>query len=219
MKFLLSVFFGSVLSGTVLLLKDASPMDKFTKFLEEHHTVKVSSKVPALFSFGERVYDSIIVLKDVESFKGTLNMGKLMDFVNDGGNVLLGASQGIKEAARDFAIEFSVEFDEAETRVFDSFNRKDDYIIPHVIPNSHVFSTPTAPLLYKGIGHKVSGKNNLVFSLLNGSPSAYSYSTGDNEWMNGTPMLGTDVGLVSVMQALNNARVGFFGSIDFFTDT
>lgn len=218
MKFFLSIFIGNAVAGSILLLKDDTPMSKFQKFLEAHHQVQVSSKVPDLFSFGERVYDSVIVLKDVASFKGTLEMGKLLDFVNDGGNVLVGASDKVKDAVRDFAIEFSVEFDDAGTGVFDSFNRQDEYIIPNVIQNSHVFSKPVAPLLYKGIGHKVSGKNNLVFSLLNGSPSAYSYALNDNDWMDGTPMLGSEVGLVSVMQARNNARVGFFGSIDFFTD-
>ena len=193
-------------------------MDKFKKFLQVHHTVEESSQVPDLFSFGERVYDSVIVLKDVKSFKGTLEMGVLMDFVNDGGNVLLCASEDVKDAVRDFAIEFSVEFDEAKTRVFDSFNTQDGYVIPNVIQNSYVFSKPSAPLLYKGIGHKLSGKNNLVFSLLTGYPSSYSYALGDNEWMDGNPILGNDVGLVSVMQARNNARVGFCGSIDFFTD-
>lgn len=193
-------------------------MNKFKSFLETHHQVQVSSKVPDLFSFGERVYDSVIVLKDVTSFKGTLDMGKLLDFVNDGGNVLLAASENVKDAVRDFAIEFSVEYDEAGTRVLDSFNRLDEYIFPNIIQNSRVFSKPASPLLYKGIGHKISGKNDLVFSLLNGSPSAYSYALNDNDWMDGNPMLGSEVGLVSVMQARNNARVGFFGSIDFFSD-
>jgi oligosaccharyltransferase complex subunit beta len=212
------LFTGYALAGSVLLLKDDTPMDKFKAFLEAHHTVEVSSKVPDLFSFGERIYDSVIVLKDVSSFKGTLEVGRLLDFVNDGGNVLLAASEKVTDAVRDFAIEFSVEFDEAGTRVFDAFNQKDEYIIPNVIQNLKVFSKPISPLLYKGIAHKVSGKNNLVFSLLNGSPSSYSYAVDDKDWINGNPMLGNEVGLVSVMQARNNARVGFIGSIDFFTD-
>jgi oligosaccharyltransferase complex subunit beta len=193
-------------------------MDKFKAFLETHHTVEVSSKVPDLFSFGERVYDSIIVLKDVSSFKGVLEVGRLLDFVNDGGNVLLAASEKVTDAVRDFAIEFSVEFDEAGTRVFDAFNQVDEHIIPNAIPNSRIFSKPISPLLYKGIAHKVSGKNNMVFSLLSGSPSSYSYVVDDKDWITGNPMLGSEVGLVSVIQARNNARVGFFGSIDFFTD-
>jgi len=217
MKFL-SLFAGSVFAGSVLLLKDDTPMDKVKGFLEEHHKVEVKSKVPALFLHGERLYDSVIVLKDVASFKGLLDMGKLLDFVNDGGNVLLAASENVKDAARDFAIEFSVEFDEAGTSVFDAFSRQDEYIIPNIIQNSRVFSKPIAPLLYKGIGHKVSGKNNLVFTLLNGSPSSYSYALNDKDEMAGNPMLGSEVGLVSVMQARNNARIGFFGSLDFFTD-
>ena len=218
MKFLFSLFAASAWASSILLLKGEAPMTKFIQLLERSNTVKVSTTVPDLFTFGSRNYDSVIVLKDADSFKGPLGMGELLDFVNAGGNVLVAASGKVTNAIRDFAIEFSVEFDEAKTSVFDSFNTQEGYVVPNVIQNANVFSAPKAPLLFKGIGHKVSGKNNLVFTLLNGSPSAYSYLIDDTDWISGNPMLGSELGFASVMQARNNARVGFIGSIDFFTD-
>lgn len=159
-------------------------------------------------------------------FGGKLGVGQLLDFVNDGGNLLLTADSTLSEAVRDFAIEFSVDFDESGTGVLDSFHSmpsehgsvimatnwaKNPYIL-----SDKIWSGP--PVLFQGVAHKLSGKNSLAFSLLSGSASAYSYDLADKKLISGIPILGQATGLVSAFQARNNARVVFTGSSAMFSN-
>ena len=78
--------------------------------------------------------------------------------------------------------------------------------------------TDGPPIVYKGVAHKLSGKNQFVFPLLKGSATSYSSLVTDTEPLSENVILGMDTGLVSLIQARNNARVGFTGSVDMFSD-
>ena len=136
----------------------------------------------------------------------------------------MAASSQISEALRDFAIEFSVDFDERGTGVSDPFHATPQGILKatQFVPNEHVLSGSLLngknPILFKGVGHKLSGKNPYVFPLLTAFSSSFSYDLEDKDPLAGSPMIGTDVALASVFQARNNARVAFVGSVDLFSD-
>ena len=149
-----------------------------------------------------------------------MKVGQLLDFVNSGGNVVVVANSEISEPFRDFSIEFSIDFDDQNTHVVDPFHRQDSSIVvDQWIPNEYVISGKVNPILYRGLAHKFSGKNPLVFPLMTGYPSTYSYSMSDSTGtIEGNPLLGQDVGLISLFQGRNNARVAFCGSTDMFSD-
>ncbi|XP_070026852.1 dolichyl-diphosphooligosaccharide--protein glycosyltransferase 48 kDa subunit-like isoform X2 [Nicotiana sylvestris] len=74
-----------------------------------------------------------------------------------------------------------------------------------------------APVLSKGIGHSVNPANSLVLKVLSASPSAYSANPKSK--LSTPPMLtGSAIGLVSVVQARNNARIMISGSLSMFSN-
>ncbi|KAI3722974.1 hypothetical protein L2E82_34225 [Cichorium intybus] len=71
-----------------------------------------------------------------------------------------------------------------------------------------------ALVLFKEIGHSLNPANSLVLSA---SPSAYSVNPNSN--ISSPPSLsGSSISLVSVVQARNNARIVFSGSLDLFSN-
>ncbi|KAJ3170531.1 hypothetical protein HDU88_008431 [Geranomyces variabilis] len=178
-----------------------------------------------LIEFDEIAYDHLLVLAPtVGSFGGQLGVGTLLEFVNKGGNVLIAASSQISEAIRDFAYEFSADFDEAGSAVYDHFSKADGSDDGTLIAASNFGRTssaiPTglAPVLFRGVGHRLTGKNPLMQPLLMGSPTTYAFEIADTDAVEGQPLLGDGLVLVSAIQARNNARVTFAGSVDMFGD-
>ena len=156
-----------------------------------------------------------------------MKFGSLIDYVNAGGNVLIAASSDLSDALRDFSYEFSVDFDERGSAVFDYFNKADGDPLKVL---SNVYSKASAeyvigktvqagaPIVFSGVGHRLSGKNMLAFPVLTATSSAFSYDKSSSSLLTGDPLVGSSVVLVSAFQARNNARVVFSGSTDLFTD-
>jgi len=143
----------------------------------------------------------------------------------------MAASPDISEPNRDVAAQFGVEFDYPDTYVIDHhlFDRLSD-TGAHTRIISSEFSSQTAiiesvsdaPVLFEGIGHATT-KNPLCMRILSAPSAAYSYEraaeSGKIKPMDEDPVIaGTEIGLVSATQALNNARAVFIGSLAFFSD-
>jgi len=72
------------------------------------------------------------------------------------------------------------------------------------------------PVLFEGIGHDIDdNKNRLNFRLLTGSGTAYAGSVSETK---SVFVSGKDTTLVSALQARNNARVIFSGSLELFSN-
>lgn len=175
--------------------------------------------------YGERVYDSIIVLApSVAAFGNALTPTDFLDFVDAGGNLVLTASNKVGEPIREIAAEVGVEIDEAGTSVIDHMNYDvtdegdhdlivaDDFINTKVI----VGESP-APVLFKGVGMAADLDNPLVIDILKASQTAYSHSP-DQDILEYPLAIGSSLLLVAGMQARNNARVVVFGSHDMLSD-
>ncbi|KAJ3298569.1 hypothetical protein HDU79_009334 [Rhizoclosmatium sp. JEL0117] len=177
----------------------------------------------------ELVYHHLLILADSATGQ-SIAPAKVIDFVNRGGNVLIAASSKVSETIRDIAIELSADFDEKGNTVFDSFNMigaKPDVVVADRIVGETVI-VPSAlkksivsgktPLVFKGVGHRLTGKNPLIVPVLVGSPTAYSYleSTKGKGAPPSSALVGSTLVLVSALQARNNARVVFSGSVDLF---
>ena len=71
--------------------------------------------------------------------------------------------------------------------------------------------------LFRGIGMTADAENPLVLSVLSASSTAYSFNP-DEKIEEFPHAVGKNTLLVSALQARNNARVVFVGSLDFFSD-
>lgn len=121
--------------------------------------------------------------------------------------------------------EFDIEFDERNTYVIDHFNYdvsdngKHTLLISNNFVNNEAILSKEViegvPVLFRGIGHK-AGTVPLLTKILWANDTAYS---SDFELLEQEPLaIGNDVGLISALQARNNARVTFVGSLEFFSD-
>ncbi|CAG8547414.1 14908_t:CDS:2, partial [Dentiscutata heterogama] len=212
---------------------DKALYSKFFNSLEERE-YKLTYKLPTdsnveLFSYGERAYDHVInFAPKTKNYKDKVNPLSLLNFVNNGGNILLGASSELSETIRDFAREFDIDFDDLDTSVIDHFNydKSDDgkhtLIIAKGITNNEAILTKNViegpPVLFRGIAHKV-GTVPLLTKILWAGETAYSYETKADQQVDQEPLVvGSKAMLVSALQARNNARITFVGSTELFSD-
>ena len=183
----------------------------------------------ALSKYGVYLYDHLIIFApSVEEFGGTIDLAALTDFVDNGGNVLVAASSEIGDVLRDFAMEVGVEPDERNTAAIDHLNydiadRGDHTLI--AIDSDNIVDIPNivgekkgrSPALYRGLGLSADPDNSLVMDIMTGYSTTYSYGTS-------VPItdyphaVGKSTILIAGLQARNNARVIFSGSLDFFSN-
>lgn len=221
----------------LVLLDNEDDKNLYTKFFGSlegrdyiitYKTTKDPNPSIELFSYGERVYDHFINFAQNKDKTDSINPTSLINFMNDGGNLLLVISSEITENIRNFARELDIEIDERDTSVIDHFNYNisDDgkhtlLVSSNVVNNEAILSKEVIegpPVLFRGIGHKV-GSVPLLTRILWANDTAYSYGTVDDQVVDREPLaIGNSIGLISALQARNNARVTLVGSLEFFSD-
>ena len=183
----------------------------------------------ALSKYGEYLYDNLIIFApSVEEFGGTIDIEAITDFIdNGGGNVLVAASSEVGNILRDLGMEVGLELDERETAVIDHLNYdvkdKGDHTLIVIEPQNIidadliVGTKAKSPSLYRGLGMIADPDNPLVLEIVSGYTTSYSYFTKDK--ITDYPhAVGKSTLLIAGLQARNNARVVFSGSIDFFSN-
>lgn len=182
----------------------------------------------ALSKYGEYLYEHLIIFApSVEEFGGTIDKHAIVDFIDNGGNVLVAASSAVGDILRDIGSEVGLELDEENTAAIDHVNYdvKDsgDHTLLAIDPGNVVDvelivgPKPSVPALYRGIGMTADAENPLVLEIINGYSTTYSYFTTDP--ISEYPLVvGRSTLLIAGLQARNNARVVFSGSLDFFSN-
>ena len=181
-----------------------------------------------VFQFGELLFDNVIVLApSTQDFGGDLNSAVFAEYVDAGGNILVVADSTIGDAIRDFGYECGVEFEEAGTRIIDHLNYdiNDEgthsrlYIDPKQVLNNKLITggTPTNPLLFDGVGMLLDDENELLMSVLSATSTAYSFFPNDKITEH-PDAVGKSTSLITALQARNNARVTFVGSLAMLSD-
>ncbi|KAL7288834.1 hypothetical protein TKK_0016810 [Trichogramma kaykai] len=181
-----------------------------------------------LSKYGEHLYDHLIIFAPtVEEFGGSMSVETITDFIDGGGNVLVAGSSQTGDALRDLASESGFEIDEVGTSVIDHMNYDVSDYGRHtkiVAEPSQLIDAPVivgdrkvSPLLYQGTGLIADPDNPLVLKLLTASSSAYSYHP-DKPVKDYPHAVGKNTLLIAALQARNNARVVFSGSLYFFSD-
>ncbi|OWF43409.1 dolichyl-diphosphooligosaccharide--protein glycosyltransferase 48 kDa subunit-like [Mizuhopecten yessoensis] len=182
----------------------------------------------ALVKFGEFLYDNLIIFSpSVEEFGGTMDVAAITNFIDGGGNVLVAGSSNIGDPLRELATECGLEFDEEKSTVIDHLNYdaldqgKHTLIVAdpkNLLDAPMIVGTKaTSPLLFRGVGMIADPENPLVLNVLHASSTAYSFNP-DAKIEDYPHAVGSSTLLVAALQARNNARVMFVGSLDFFSD-
>jgi len=140
-------------------------------------------------------------------------------------NVFMAVGSELGKPLRDVVSDCNVEFDEEESFVIDHFNYNisdSEHTLlvldpSNIVSASIIFEKPVdAPILFRGIGQDIEEDSALLFSVLSGTSTTYSYEP--NAEIEELHVAGKKTSLVSALQARNNARVVFAGSVEMFSD-
>lgn len=234
---LFSIISASFAQGPTLVLLDNQVIKEthsiFFRSLQERGytlTFKIADDSSLVLSrYGEYLYKNLIVFAPtVEEFGGSLNVETITQFIDDGGNVLVAGSSVTGDVLRELASECGFEVDEEGAFVIDHLNYDITDEGQHtklVISSENLIDAPVivgnkkdiSALLYQGTGILVDAENPLVLPLLTGDSTAYSYNP-DQQIKEYPHAVGKDTVLIAGLQARNNARVVFSGSLSFFSD-
>lgn len=125
----------------------------------------------------------------------------LVDFMNAGGNILIGSSGPSTPTLREILKNFGMEALEGELQDHFKFRGTHDTFYAQFHEDRK--------LLYKGIGHRLDSVNPLVFPLVLAPETVVADKN---------QAAGQDICLVSALQARNNARLVFVGSMDWMSN-
>ncbi|KER22702.1 hypothetical protein T265_09263 [Opisthorchis viverrini] len=193
-------------------------------------TVRVADEAGlTLTKYGDYIYKHVIILApSVSEFGGSINVNELVKFLDDGGNIFVAASSEIGDPIRELGGECGIEFDEEHTAVIDHhhYDIKDDsshtyLVVPHdnqlKVPVITGESEKKLPFLYRGVGIAADPFNPLLIGILHADRTSYSYNL--NKPVTDYPnTVGTNTQLIVALQARNNARAVFTGSLDFLSN-
>ncbi|CAG9585825.1 unnamed protein product [Danaus chrysippus] len=204
----------------------------FFKSLQERGytlTFKLADDANLVLSkYGEYLYKNLIVFApSVVEFGGQLDTEAITRFIDDGGNVLMAGSSAAGDVYREIASECGFEMDEESAAVIDHFNYDSLDEGDHtriVVSPKNLIDAPTIvgthntqPLLFDGTGLILDKDNSLVLPILTADSTAYSYNP-KNQVKEYPHAVGRKTVLIAALQARNNARIVFSGSLFFFSD-
>lgn len=179
--------------------------------------------------YGEFLYDNIIIFApSVEEFGGQLSSDAIIKFVDNGGNLLIAGDSNTGFALREIASESGFEVDDDGAQVIDHLNYDvndegqhtrivagvENLIEADVITGDR---TTLYPMLFQGTGILADPLNPLVLPILTADSTAYSYNP-EQPIKDYPHAVGKNTILIAGLQARNNARVVFSGSLAFFSD-
>ncbi|XP_063619985.1 dolichyl-diphosphooligosaccharide--protein glycosyltransferase 48 kDa subunit [Cydia splendana] len=181
-----------------------------------------------LSKYGEYLYKNLIVFApSVLEFGGQLDTEAITRFIDDGGNLLMAGNAAAGDIYREIASECGFEMDEESAAVIDHFNYDVSDEGEHtriVVSPKNLINAPTIvgtqnlqPLLFEGTGLILDKDNSLVLPILTADSTAYSYNP-KSQVKEYPHAVGRKTVLIAALQARNNARIIFSGSLYFFSD-
>ncbi|GLD92058.1 hypothetical protein PINS_up000591 [Pythium insidiosum] len=241
----LVAFVGSVVADgfrTAVLLESPDIQETHSKFFAQlkHRGHELSFHVNdpdlVLEEYGVRTIDNLIIFSPQKKL-GKLSKADLLNFVEAGGNVLLSSSTKLTKMQRDFALECGVEYEKKGNLVIDHVNPIADGIDVYnsiiaatdFVSSARVVgktladpkNTQKKPVAFAGIGMSLEPSNILGFHVLKAPATAYSANPVKDitaKIIASDLLFGNEIGLVTAIQARNNARLVFSGSLDLFSD-
>ena len=144
----------------------------------------------------------------------------ITEFFESGHDVFLALNESPTTQLRDLAISLGVDVNPTGNVVIDHFNNNDKFAEDHTaILSSNIAALPAVfsssakgPVLFKGVGLSVAPESEVAFHAVTASATAYSGTPGKPVPSARVPLAGESVGLVTLAQGRNNARVAVIGS-------
>jgi len=183
----------------------------------------------SLFKHGERAYDHAILLPAKSKGLGpALSANNILDFMKKEGNVLLALSseQATPTALQSLLLELDIHIpSDKGALVVDHFNydsqtaeeKHDVLLLPY--PNAlkpgvtNYFSGEGVIAVPRAVGQTLGNDSPLLAPILRAPKTAYSYNPKDEaEGVEDPFAVGSQLSLVSSVQALNSARLTVVGS-------
>jgi len=186
---------------------------------------QASGATVELSKYGEYQYDFLVLLAPrAEDFGTRLNVDSILNFIDDGNSVIVAVDSEPSTINREVATECGVEFGADRNFVidhhnFDSSDFDGDHtliIADNIVSSPVISGSSSGPILFRGIDQHLE-ENDLLTPILLASQYAYGASP-DNALTDSHPNSGARPVLLSALQARNNARVLFSGSLDVFSD-
>lgn len=218
--------------NTLVLLDDLQQIETYSNFFGslqnrgytlDYH--RADDPNIALSNYGEFQYDSLIILAPKsEEFGGSATVANILEFVDEGHDVLIAADSDASFQVREIASACGIELDDEGAYVIDHLNfHKSDFNGQHTLIEANNFAdidiitgANPKPVLYRGVGLALNSENSRVFAVLSGSGSAYSANP--REATQTFHAAGTATTLVASLQARNSARVTVSGSMELFSN-
>ena len=214
---------------TLVLLDTLISAHKYSSYFNslkaEDHVLTMASSSDGDFKlkkFNEYMYDNIIMLAPNADDFGKISFTDILEFVSNGGNLIVGASEDISDAQKAFLEGCGIKISSSSGSVIDHheyIEPLDDDASHEVIKinsialNDNKVITGTSidsGIIYKGISVSIATPSNeLAIKILQGNPSSFI----DSNKNPGEPPL-----LVAAVQGRNNARVVVSGSLDMFSN-
>ncbi|OJD19324.1 hypothetical protein AJ78_00683 [Emergomyces pasteurianus Ep9510] len=224
------------------ILDDIAEKDLFSTFWKdlEGRGYSISFQTPkdeavSLFKHGERAYDHIILFPSKSKGLGPALTPKIfLDFINSEGNLLVVLSGGspVPSAVISLLLELEISLSpDRNAIVVDHFNydtlsspeQHDVLLLPR--PQSlrpdikSYFSGEGVIAFPKAAGQLLGAASPLLAPILRAPLTAYSYDTKEQEQMvEDSFAFGSQISLVSAMQARNSARLTVLGSVESLAD-
>uniref|UniRef100_A0A8D3DW70 Dolichyl-diphosphooligosaccharide--protein glycosyltransferase 48 kDa subunit n=1 Tax=Scophthalmus maximus TaxID=52904 RepID=A0A8D3DW70_SCOMX len=174
----------------------------------------------SLIKYGQFLYDHLIIF--APSVEGKIYI-YFLHLIQNGVFTFMAC-----DPLRELGSECGIEFDEEKTAVIDHHNFDVSDPGEHtliVAAPENLLKAPTIvgkptnkPVLFKGVGMVADPENPLVLDILTGSSTSYSFFP-DRPISQYPHAVGKNTLLIAGLQARNNARVVFSGSLDFFSDS
>ncbi|XP_053625497.1 dolichyl-diphosphooligosaccharide--protein glycosyltransferase 48 kDa subunit [Plodia interpunctella] len=235
LSFISCLSFTAALQETLVLVDNLNIRETHSMFFKSLNdrgyalTFKLADDSSLVLSkYGEYLYKNLIIFSpSVVEFGGQLDTEAITKFIDDGGNLLIAGNAAAGDIYREIASECGFEMDEDSAAVIDHFNydASDDGKHTRIIASPDnlikapiiVGSSNTRPLLFEGTGLIVDKDNSLVLPILTADSTAYSYNP-KSQVKEYPHAVGRKTVLIAALQARNNARIVFSGSLFFFSD-
>jgi len=217
----------------LVLLQDAGLRESHAQFMAQLGDAGLELDFQVAGSKGLRLkewdtwlYDSLIVLAPrVEDLGGAIDSKQVLEFIDEGGNVLLAVDEGVSASLRDIATQAGIDLALPKDKVLDHFNKhgSDDasvILTNDITPSTGIFGADgvQAPVIFSGIGASLSWESELAFPALRAASTAYSANPSSGLDKSAPLLAGSHLSLVSLMQARNNARLAVLGSLEMCSD-
>ncbi|KAN0089400.1 dolichyl-diphosphooligosaccharide--protein glycosyltransferase-like protein 48 kDa subunit [Hyaloscypha variabilis] len=245
---LLSVVHAVSSSGSKLLvvLEELADKAKYSKYLAdlESRGFKTTIESPkaekiALFELGERAYDHVLLLPAKSKGLGpNLTPKLLLDFINAGGNILLtlDSSHPTPSALVSLLLELDIHLPtDRNALVVDHFNfdtlsaaeKHDVVLVPRPdalrpdVKNFFKGAGEDGEIIAfpRGVGQTLGNTSPLLTPILRAPRTAYSYNPKDDvEGVDDPFAVGTQLSLITTLQARNSARFTVIGAAEMLED-